>query len=321
MKYNKIKSILTLLTVSFCLSATAQEVVNVRLCDETAPFLIGCSQFSTTGTYSVDVDGTTKTLNLIYGHSSPATELKDTIEAGQTYLFACQQLSGAAGAELTASETFTNVTGCDSVVNLKLKVKEACTPTTGTETATIKVGESYLFGCEVIEAAGVGPITRTNTLVNAAGCDSVVTLTLTVEAASCDTAKVTLNDSIIAGESYLFGCQILTTEGIFVDTLQKLDGSCDSIVTLNLKFYVDECDTAKVTLNDSIIEGESYLFGCQILTEAGTYVDSLMKLDGSCDSIVTLNLKYYVDECDTAKVTLNDSIIEGESYLFGCQIL
>ncbi|MCQ2323309.1 MAG: T9SS type A sorting domain-containing protein, partial [Paludibacteraceae bacterium] len=104
-------------------------------------------------------------------------------------------------------------------------------------------------------------------------------------------------------------------------SLMKLDGSCDSIVTLNLKFYVDECDTAKVTLNDSIIEGESYLFGCQILTEAGTYVDSLMKLDGSCDSIVTLNLKYYVDECDTAKVTLNDSIKLGQSYLFGCQVI
>ena len=288
MKYNKLKSILTLLTVSFCLSATAQEVVNVRLCDETAPFLIGCSQFSETGTHSVDVDGTIKTLNLIYGHSSPATELKDTIEAGQTYLFACQQLSGAAGAELTASETFTNVTGCDSVVNLKLKVKAACTPTSGTETATIKVGESYLFGCEVIEATEVGPFTRTNTLVNAAGCDSTVTLTLTVEAA-CEPTEGTETATIKVGESYLFGCEVIeaTEVGPFTRTNTLVNAAgCDSVVTLTLTVNPNTVYTDTVA---NVCEGDMPYTWHGYVIYNDTVCSDTIDLT-TYDSIVTLTL-------------------------------
>lgn len=52
------------------------------------------------------------------------------------------------------------------------------------------------------------------------------------------------------------------------------------------------CEPVFTNKMDSVLEGKTYLFGCQLLTEAGPYVDTLVNAAG-CDSIVRLVLSTY----------------------------
>jgi len=77
---------------------------------------------------------------------------------------------------------------------------------------------------------------------------------------------------------------------VYRDTTIANMFGCDSIVSLELKVWLAECDTAYFAYEDSINDGETYTFGTQELKESGIYVDTLLKADLSCDSIVTLTL-------------------------------
>jgi uncharacterized protein (TIGR02145 family) len=75
----------------------------------------------------------------------------------------------------TPSHTFTNASGCDSVVTLNLTIN---TPTTSTETVAACL--SYTWNGVTYSTSG----TRTWNGTNAAGCDSVATLILTISKAN-----------------------------------------------------------------------------------------------------------------------------------------
>ena len=144
----------------------------------------------------------------------------------------------------------------------------------------------------------------------------------------CDTARFAYEESIVEGDTLLFGCQLLYEEGVYTDTLRKADYSCDSIVTLTLSFTQPvpvECDTARFAYEESIAEGDTLLFGCQLLYEEGTYYNRLSGgAANGCDSIVTLTLSFTEPvpvECDTARFAYEESIVEGDTLLFGCQLL
>lgn len=72
------------------------------------------------------------------------------------------------------SETFINVTGCDSVVTLNLSVTPDYNDSTS---ANICNGETYNFGTQVLTLPG----TYTENFISVSGCDSIVNLTLTVD--------------------------------------------------------------------------------------------------------------------------------------------
>ena len=61
--------------------------------------------------------------------------------------------------------------------------------------------------------------------------------------------------------------------------------SCDSFVVLNLTVI----DTFQTVLNESICQGEIYLFNGQNLSSTGTFRDTFTAAN-SCDSFVVLNL-------------------------------
>ncbi|HRG87834.1 MAG TPA: T9SS type A sorting domain-containing protein, partial [Chitinophagales bacterium] len=170
-------------------------------------------------------------------------------------------------------DTLTAVGGCDSIVILNLTVN---TPGTGAINATVCNGQSYLFNGIGLTTAGV----YYDTLVNAAGCDSILTLTLTVQTA----VNSSISQTICNGSSYLFNDQQLTQAGVYYDTLQAAN-SCDSVVTLTLTVSTGIVSS----FNDTICEGDSYLFNGTNLIQAGEYYDTLQATNG-CDSIVTLYL-------------------------------
>jgi hypothetical protein len=80
-------------------------------------------------------------------------------------------------------DTFTNYTGCDSIVTLNLTVRAT---STGTINTSICSGQSYLFNGVNRTAAG----TYLDTFTNSAGCDSIVTLNLTIEALAISTEPI-----------------------------------------------------------------------------------------------------------------------------------
>ncbi len=165
--------------------------------------------------------------------------------------------------------------------------------------ATICEGEIYVFGSQNLTLGGA----FTEVFQSLAGCDSTVVLTLTVNPSYDLTADAT----ICTGDTYVFGTQNLTTAGIFSETFQTLLG-CDSIVALTLAVV----DSFNETADDSFCDGDTYAFGTQNLTIAGTYTELFTSSTG-CDSTVVLILSVAPTFNETASAT----ICEGETYEFG----
>ncbi|MAT53180.1 MAG: hypothetical protein CMN32_01785, partial [Saprospirales bacterium] len=224
------------------------------------------------------------------------TNLSASICEGDSYQFGQQTLTQAG----TYSQTFTAANGCDSVVNLTLTVL----PVSNTNlSASICEGDSYQFGQQILTQAG----TYSQTFTAANGCDSVVNLTLTVLPVS----NTNLSASICEGESYQFGQQTLTQAGTYTQTFTAANG-CDSVVNLTLTVL----PVSNTNLSASICEGDSYQFGQQTLTQAGTYSQTFTAANG-CDSVVNLTLTVL----PVSNTNLSASICEGESYQFGQQTL
>jgi hypothetical protein len=83
----------------------------------------------------------------------------------------------------TYLDTFTNYTGCDSIVTLNLTIRPT---STGTINTSICSGQSYLFNGINRTSAG----TYLDTFTNYTGCDSIVTLNLTIEALVISTEPI-----------------------------------------------------------------------------------------------------------------------------------
>ena len=86
------------------------------------------------------------------------------------------------------------------------------------------------------------------------------------------------------GGSYDFNGEIMTTAGIYRDTMSTNSG-CDSIIVLNLGISPILTDT----IYGQICTGTSYTFNSVTYTTPGTYDANLVTSQG-CDSIATLVL-------------------------------
>src|SRR5690606_23076935 len=121
------------------------------------------------------------------------------------------------------------------------------------------------------------------------------------------TYDVTASATICDGATYVFGTQTLTTAGAYTEAFLS-SGGCDSTVELTL----DVITAFNVSISDAICEGDTFVFGSQLLTTAGTYTDTFQTADG-CDSIVELTLI----ENPVYNTTDNAAICEGDTVFFG----
>ncbi|MBR6041032.1 MAG: T9SS type B sorting domain-containing protein [Paludibacteraceae bacterium] len=263
-------------------------------------YKFGTQMLSSSGTYketftSVDGCDSIVTLTLKVGEISRVA-VKEAICEGQSFVFGTQTLTSTG----EYVETFTNVAGCDSIVTLTLNV--AKNSATAIE-ETICEGESYTLGEKTYSTAG----TYEETFTNAAGCDSVVTLTLKV----AEVNKVAIEETICQGEGYNFGKKTYATAGTYVETFINAAG-CDSIVTLTLKVALKSTNA----IEETICEGESFVFGTQTLSAAGKYKETFTNAAG-CDSVVTLTLKL----AKISRTAVKETICEGQTFVFGTQTL
>ncbi len=126
----------------------------------------------------------------------------------------------------------------------------------------------------------------------------------------CDYLGIVLSSTsglaVCEGTSVFFNNQSLIASGTYKDTLSNISG-CDSIITLDLTII----PTERVTLNDTICDGDNYIFNGTTPTSGGTYSANLLGVNG-CDSIVTLNLTIE----PTKTTILNEAICNNSSYAF-----
>ena len=117
------------------------------------------------------------------------------------------------------------------------------------------------------------------------GCDSIISLTLTTMAP----AEETVRASICEGTAYeVFGVEytVPTADGKPYQLLGETANGCDSIVYLYLTVLPAERTSLGVKY---ITTGSTYDFNGRILSESGTYYDTLQTVNG-CDSIIELRL-------------------------------
>jgi len=160
-----------------------------------------------------------------------------------------------------------NSTGCDSVVNLTLHVREIIN-----HEYTAEVCGGVFWNGEYYLESGV----YTAFFENSTGCDSIVTLYLTVNepmhkeihAESCD--------------SYTWNDSVYTESGVYVQNFETMYG-CDSIVTL----YLTISDS--YNYNTSVTACGSYIWEGDEYTESGRYT-KIFEKDDACDSSVTMYL-------------------------------
>lgn len=219
-----------------------------------------------------------------------------TICNGTTYDFDGQIIDEAG----IYSKSYQSIKGCDSVVVLNLQISNQYETSIA---ASICSGEEYIFDTDTLTLAG----TYEKNYISLNGCDSVVTLVLSVNQPSYNI----INQDICEGSSYTFGEEDISQGGIYFDTLTNVLG-CDSIVALILNLIPN----ATTDIQTTICGGHTYEFAGEEISTSGVYIDTLSTENG-CDSIVTL----YLTVNTSYEVELYDTITEGESYVFGGQII
>lgn len=165
-------------------------------------------------------------------------------------------------------------TGCDSTIELTLTMNDT---SIARFRDTVCSGETYVFQGNSYSASGL----YRDTMTNSTGCDSILELDLWVRPA----ILTTTSESICLGESTSFGGNLISSAGIFRDTLTATSG-CDSVVELSVT--IDQ-STSVSTLDTAIAAGDSLLWNGQWYKASGTYRDTLQGML-TCDSVLELNL-------------------------------
>jgi hypothetical protein len=188
----------------------------------------------------------------------------------------------------SATDTLTNVGGCDSVISLHLTLNS----NTGIDVQA--ACDSFIWIDSTTYTTS--NYTATDTLTNVAGCDSVVTLNLTINNnTGIDTQ--TACDSL----TWINGITYTSNNNTAKDTLTNVAG-CDSVVTLDLTIY----NSSSGTLTQIACDSYTSPSGMYTWTSSGTYNDTLTNAVG-CDSSITINLAIVYSSASTATHSACDS--------------
>ena len=171
-------------------------------------------------------------------------------------------------------DTVKTINGCDSVIILHLNVLKKYY---NTVERTIYEGDTVHFEGATYSTAGVYPVRYTSSY----GCDSIIELRLTVNRLYDDSISVCSNEL-----PYVWHNKMIYESGIVRDTVYDSENKPSVI---GLKVNVLPTKRLEEPIHATICEGDFYKFGSSMLTEQGTYYDTLTAANG-CDSIVMLAL-------------------------------
>lgn len=224
------------------------------------------------------------------------TNLNASVCQGSPFNFGGSPVSTSLPGLFLISDTLLSGLGCDSIVNMSLRIWPTNSDTTRAE---ICDGDTYTFNNMNLITTGV----YRDTLVNQFGCDSFRVLILSVR----PQVRRILSDTLCPGQSISFGNTTISLPGLYSDTLTNQFG-CDSIVQLTLVGGIR--DTSSLTA--SICQGSSYLFNGLSLTSAGVY-NSVFVNRWGCDSLVNLTLTV----SPTYLLVFHDTLCAGDTLYLG----
>lgn len=217
-------------------------------------------------------------------------EIEATICEGESY--------NIAGDVLNTGGTYTydlvSFQGCDSIVTLDLEVLQTATTFINEELCE---GESIFIAGEELSESG----NYFYNLTAANDCDSIINVVLNIE----DSPEFTANATICEGDIYIQDGDAYSEAGVYPFTY-LLPSGCDSTFILDLSIAPNYEESIQAT----ICEGESYMFGGLERTVSDTYVTNLISSFG-CDSSVTLTLEVISSTFSEVSTT----ICSGESYI------
>ncbi len=201
----------------------------------------------------------------------------------------------------THFDTIVNYSGCDSIVKINLSIfKQSAVTNLNT---TIQRGDSVFFDGYYIKKTG----NYYDTLKNKFGCDSVIHLNLNVQM----NVLVEINAKGCFGTPFSFNGKSINASGTYYDTLNTYNGF-DSTVRLNIVFY----NPTYSVLNQNICEGTYFDFKGNLLSQPGTYTDTITNANG-CDSVIFLVLSVL----PKSESTINKTLCRGESVIFNDKML
>ncbi len=297
--FNTVDGCDSLVTVDLRVAPTYDLTVDTAICDNQS-VILGDRTLSVPGTY-------TATLSSVDGCDSAVTinlEILSTIQTfdtvticeGDVYSFGDRDLVRTG--DYTA--TFSRTNGCDSVVDLRLRVN----PTFVNRTERgICEGESYSFADQVLTEPGI----YRDSFLTQSGCFAILELTLFEYPVYDDTLSVTL----CGAETFPFGEDVLTQSGRYTQTFTSSLG-CDSTVTIDLRVEPAYDDT----LSAQLCEGATLQLGDRIIDDIGLYRDTFTTAEG-CDSIITLVVSQGAPITNSVQIT----VCSTEPYLFGDRLL
>ncbi len=267
--------------------------------------------YSVTGTDAygcTNADTVTVSVNPIY--NTPVTH---SICQGDTFNFHGTALS----TEGTYTHTLQSVNGCDSVITLTLTVHPLPNVTISGNNSICQGDSIVLTASGAITYTWSNLSTNTNITVSNTGVYTVVGIdingcenTAEVSVIVHQTLYTPIQRTICEGSSFEFHGEMLTTEGIYYDTVSSAVG-CDSIIQLTLSV-------------GQIAVGDTFAVACDTFTWRGvTYYEtpetapSDTLIGGSlsgCDSVTMLHLTIHHSTSREDTV----SICEGElPYSYG----
>ena len=170
----------------------------------------------------------------------------------------------------SATYTFQNAAGCDSIVALDLTVLNSSSTSISATNCN-----SYSLNGQIYTTSG----TYVQNLTNTVGCDSVITLNLTI----LNSNTGVTNKLVCNSYTWIDGVTYTSSNNTATYTLQNSAG-CDSLVTLNLTILNNTGTDNQIACNSyTWIDGNTYS------SNNNTATFTLQNAAG-CDSIVTLNL-------------------------------
>ncbi len=146
-------------------------------------------------------------------------------------------------------------------------------------------------------------------ITNPNNCNTQDSATVIVQVNAVKTTSI--SSTICQGQSTVFNGQTLTTAGTYRDTLTTSLG-CDSFIVLTL--FVNPVKTTNIARG--ICQGQSITFNGQVITQSGTYRDTLQQANG-CDSFIVLTVT--LNPPKTTNITR--SICQGQTIVFNGQTL
>lgn len=118
---------------------------------------------------------------------------------------------------------------------------------------------------------------------------------------------VVINDTLCAGDLYLFKGDLISTSGTYRDTSVSVDG-CDSLTILNLTVR----DSIITTIRTQLCQGDSIDVNGVYYKNPGTYTIPLTAMNG-CDSILRLQLEVFPSYSELR----NEIICDGDTTYIG----